>query len=229
MAKPQYMEMGFNVIYLTFIFGVILIMALRMKRVKPEHLSIAKRFLLAFTLLFIGDLAHVGTRLWAIAAGSLESGPILSAASSIFELISIYCLMLCFTNIWALRFQKSEGVFYRVLMGLGVLGIVLVLLPQNQWTNPNRPPEWSTIRILPWVIQGLATAIAMIRDGRQMKDGFYRKLGWIVIASIACYSPPALFPRAIPLTAIPLMMVVGTIFFMMMEYAPLKEYFLKRS
>jgi hypothetical protein len=229
MAKPQYMEMGFNVIYLTFIFCIILIMTLRMKRVQPEHVTIAKRFLLAFTLLFIGDIAHVGVRLRAISGGALESGSGLSATSVILELISMYCLTLCFTNIWAVRFQKTKGVFYRILMGLGVLGIILILLPQNQWTSPNPPPAWSTIRILPWVIQGIAIAIVMIRDGRQIKDGFYPKLGWILIAAIACYSPSSLLPGALPVPAIALTMIVGTIFFMMMEYAPLKEYFPKKG
>jgi hypothetical protein len=69
----------------------------------------------------------------------------------------------------------------------------------------------------------------MIRDGRQIKDGFYPKLGWILIAAIACYSPSSLLPGALPVPAIALTMIVGTIFFMMMEYAPLKEYFLKRG
>jgi hypothetical protein len=101
------MEMGFSIIYLTFIFCVILIMTLRMRQVKPEHLSIAKRFRLAFVLLFIGDLAHVGVRLWAIVSGTLGSNTGLAGVSSAVELISIYCLMLCLTNIWAVRFQKS--------------------------------------------------------------------------------------------------------------------------
>ena len=39
MASPKYMELGFNFIYSTFIFCIILVMTLRMKRVKPEHMA----------------------------------------------------------------------------------------------------------------------------------------------------------------------------------------------
>jgi hypothetical protein len=229
MPKPQYMEMGFSIIYLTFIFCIILIMTLRMQLVKPELLLIAKRFRLAFVLLFIGDLAHVGVRLWGIASGTLGESTGLSDISSAVELISIYCLMLCLTNIWAMRFQKSAELLYGCLMGCGIVGIILVLVPQRGWASLNPPLHLSTIKWLPWVIQGVITAIVMIRDGRRMNDGFYPKLGLIIIPAIACYSPSALFPGTIPQPFIALMMVVGTILFMMMEYAPLKEYFLKRS
>lgn len=223
------MEMGFSIIYLTFIFCIILIMTLRMQLVKPEFLLIAKRFRLAFVLLFIGDLAHVGVRLWAIASGTFGESTGLSDISRAVELISIYCLMLFLTNIWAMRFQKSAELLYRCLMGCGIVGIILVLVPQKGWASINPPLHLSTIQMLPWVIQGVTTAIVMIRDGRRMNDGFYSKLGLIIIPAIACYSPSALFPGTIPPPVIALMMVVGTILFMMMEYAPLKEYFLKRS
>ena len=223
------MEMGFSIIYLTFIFCIILIMTLRMQLVKPEFLLVAKRFRLAFVLLFIGDLAHVGVRLWAIASGTLGESTGLSGISSAVELISIYCLMMCLTNIWAMRFQKSTELLYRSLMGCGIVGIILILVPQSVWASLNPPLPLSTIQMMPWVIQGITTAIIMILDGRRMNDGFYSKLGWILIPAIACYSPSALFPGTIPLPFIALMMVVGTILFMMMQYAPLKEYFLKRS
>ena len=229
MANPKHMELGFNVIYLTFIFCIILVMTLRMKRVKPEHMAIAQRFRLAFLLFFVGDLAHVGARLVAAASGKLESGPGVSAASTILELLAMYILLLFFTNIWAVRFQKTGEPLYRFLMGCGVLGIILVLLPQNQLTSPHPPPVWSTIRILPWVIQGLAIAICMIRDGGRERDGFYRKLGGLLIPAIACYSPSVLFPGAIPPPVIALMMVIGTTLFMVIEYAPLKEYFLNKG
>ena len=54
------MEIIFNLGYLITIWTIVILMAVRRKRVSPENRAVATRFLWAFALLALGDTGHVG-------------------------------------------------------------------------------------------------------------------------------------------------------------------------
>jgi hypothetical protein len=223
------MEMGFNIIYLTFILGIILYMRLHLKSVKAEQAPLAHRFLLGFMLLFVGDIAHVGLRFYLIATDSMGKYPLIEAIGTIFELLSMYCLIICLITIWIKRFEKTVDAVSIGLIGLCIIGMITVLLPQNEWSSVNPPTIWSSIRIIPWTFVGIFTAFLYIQDGRVQNDKMFKKIGFVLLPSVICYSSPALFPNSIPGMLIGIIMIIGTIFFMIMEYAPVKEYYLKKA
>jgi hypothetical protein len=57
------MEISFNALYLIYFCVIIILMSTNMKIVDKDENPTAKRILLAFLALFIGDLGHVGARL----------------------------------------------------------------------------------------------------------------------------------------------------------------------
>lgn len=230
MVEPQvFMELSFNIIYLSYILIIVVYMAVRLKIVKSDYLPIVKRFLLGYTILFMGDIAHVGLRLYLNLTETLETAATLEAIGSIVELISMYCLIICLFEAWTVRFNKPRGLQYWGILACGIVGIILILLPQNEWTSENPPAIWSTIRIVPWIIACFISAILMIKEGNQAPDKMFTKIGMVIIPSTICYSAPALFPGMIPGMAIGLIMIIGTILWMIMEYAPIKQYYRLKS
>jgi len=208
----MWIEIGFNLIYLTVIWWLVAAMIRRKSIVAPADRRAANLVIWAFGLLALGDTGHVGFRVLAYALGGLEArfslfgaefGLVgLGALSTAVTVTFFYLLVL---ELWRERFHRGQALPLRY----GSLGALLVLaagvrlilmIPSvNQWNAVVPPQPWSTVRNIPLMIQGLGVAYLILRDARLAGD---RPFGWIgisILVSYACYLPVIFFVQQVPM------------------------------
>ncbi len=202
----MWVEISFNVTYLIVVWGLVATMARQRARVAPTDQALAGRFLWAFALLALGDTGHVGFRVLAYSLGSLEAAPILlgvpvslvglGALATAITVTVFYVLAL---DAWRLRTGKPLGWFGYLLLAAAVVRLVLMALPQNEWSRVVPPQPWSTVRNLPLVLQGLGLAYLILRDARAQGDRTFTWIGVSILVSYACYLPVILFVQQLPI------------------------------
>lgn len=212
----MWIEVSFDIIYLVVIWGLVLAMYRHRSAVRPENRRVANLTMVAFGLLALGDTGHVGFRVVAYALGdaaaqfSLLGIPFallgLGTLASAITVTLFYVLMLA---IWRARFDKEYGPFEYLLLAAGLLRLLLLAVPANQWFSPVPPQPWSTIRNLPLLLQGLGVAYLLLRDARASKDRTFWWIGILILVSHACYMAVVLFVQQVPL--IGMLMIPKTI------------------
>ena len=212
----MWVEVGFNIVYLVAIWGLVITMTLQRDQVAPADRKVASLVRWAFFLLALGDTGHVGFRLWAYAAGGLESTVTLfgqtvglvglGALATAVTVTIFYVLML---TVWHERYQKPYGWFGALLIGAAIVRLLLMLPPQNEWNNVVPPQPWSLLRNLPLIVQGLGVAYLLIRDARPRHDRPFVWIGAMILVSYACYLPVILFVQQAPLVG--MLMIPKTI------------------
>ena len=192
-------EVAFNISYLLVVWGLVAVMTLRRAEVAPQDRKLASRVRWAFALLALGDTGHVGFRVVAYALGGLEANPVLvgmGAMSTAFTVTVFYMLVL---DMWRIRFNRSLGVAGWLLLAAGVVRLVIMTLPQNQWQLVVPPYGFSLLRNAFLVIQGLGVLALILRDAGPVKDRTFQWIGAMIILSFAFYTPVILWVGAIPL------------------------------
>jgi hypothetical protein len=195
----MWVEVLFNISYLVTVWGLVAIMAARQNSVANKDRAIAQRILWAFALLALGDTGHVGFRVVAYGLGGLEANPALvglGALSTAYTVTVFYMLMV---EIWRLRFQKSLGWFEWLLLGAGVVRLLVMALPQNQWEQITPPYGWSLFRNAFLVIQGLGVMYLILRDALRAGDKTFTWIGIMIAISYAFYTPVILWSTAVPI------------------------------
>jgi len=205
-AMRMWVEIGFNIVYLVVIWGLVITMTLQREQVAPADRKVASLVRWAFFLLALGDTGHVGFRVWAYATGGLESTVALfgqsvglvglGALATAVTVTIFYVLMLA---VWRERYQQPYGWFGALLFGAAVVRLLLMLPPQNEWNNVVPPQPWSLLRNLPLILQGLGVAYLLLRDARPRHDRPFVWIGWMILVSYACYLPVILFVQQAPL------------------------------
>lgn len=202
----MWVEVGFNIFYLVAIWGLVIAMTVQRDQVAPADRKVASLVRWAFFLLALGDTGHVGFRLWAYAAGGLDSAITLfgqtvglvglGALATAVTVTFFYVLML---GVWHERYQLAYGWFGAVLVGAAVVRLILMLPPQNEWNNVVPPQPWSLLRNLPLMVQGLGVAFLILRDARPRHDRPFVWIGAMILVSYACYIPVILFVQQAPM------------------------------
>jgi hypothetical protein len=204
-SMRMWVEIGFNLIYLVVVWGLVVVMILRRGVVAPQDQKAARLVIWAFALLALGDTGHVGFRVLAYALGGLETqisllgirlGLVgLGALSTAITVTIFYMLML---GLWRERFKRQFGWFEYLLLAAGFLRMAIMLLPGNQWNNVVPPQPMSILRNLPLTLQGLGVAYLFIRDAGRVKDRAFQWIGVMILVSYACYIPVILFVQQAP-------------------------------
>ena len=202
----MWVEVGFNIIYLLVVWGLVIAMTIQRDRVAPADRQVAKLMRWAFFLLALGDTGHVGFRVWAYAAGGLGTTitllglPVglvgLGALATAITVTFFYVLMLA---AWHARFQKPYGWFGGLLFAMAGVRLLLMIPAANEWNNVVPPQPWSTLRNLPLMVQGLGLAYLILRDARAAHDRPFWWIGISILVSYACYLPVILFVQQAPL------------------------------
>jgi hypothetical protein len=195
----MWVEILFNVTYLVVVWTLVVMMARRLPTVAPEDRPVAVRFTWAFGLLALGDTGHVGFRVVAYLLGGLEAHPLLvglGALSTAYTVTIFYMLML---DIWRLRFKKPLGIFGWVLLGAGVVRLVVMAFPQNQWGQIVAPYDWSLLRNALLVVQGLGVMYLILRDAIRTGDAPFKWIGVMIACSYAFYAPVILWAAQAPM------------------------------
>jgi hypothetical protein len=201
-----WLEISFNILYLIVVWSLVVAMIRRQPQVSKAEKPVTSLFIWAFALLALGDTGHVGFRVLAYANGDLEStislfnreiGLVgLGAMATAFTVTVFYMLMLV---IWQRRYQKSYGWFGGLLFAAGILRLLIMLFPANEWNNTVPPQPWSLYRNLPLMIQGLGVAYLILRDSREEGDRPFTWIGVMILLSYAFYIPVILFIQQVPM------------------------------
>ena len=222
MADPsEIMEIGFNVVYLTYIFFIVIIMIKRKSSLSPEKQPVVLRVLLGFSALLIGDIGHVGARLYLFL--SVDQNTTISGIGSLLESVGLIFLFMFWTDAWRLEFSHSKTVIYYCLILTGILGLIIFIFPQNDWTGDSTPQYWGIIRNVPWTIQGIGVALLISGDARKNHDKLMGRIGLCIFISYLFYLPVVLIGDKFPMLG--MLMIPGTIIYMFWEFLSIKRFF----
>lgn len=221
-------EIGFNVLYLIGIWGLVFLMWQRRKHLSPPVQAPALRFLLAFFLLALGDSGHVGFRLWAHLQGNMEAT--FSLLGNEVGLIGLGVLSTSITvtlfygllyDAWRLHFKATNRLLtiWAVLLLLVRFG--LMIPPQNEWNSLLSPQPWSTIRNIPFVLLGLTVLVLYLH--RPTTSRLFQKIGWATLVSFGFYIPVVLFVEKIP--PLGMLMIPKTLAYVAMAWFVYREWF----
>jgi hypothetical protein len=195
----MWVEVIFNLTYLIVVWTLVVMMARRLPSVTPADRPVAVRFTWAFALLALGDTGHVGFRVLAYALGGLAAHPVLvglGALSTAYTVTIFYMLML---DIWRLRYNKPLGIFGGVLLAAGIVRLVVMAFPQNQWGQIVAPYDWSLLRNALLVVQGLGVVYLILRDAIRAGDTPFKWIGVMIAFSYAFYAPVILWSAQVPM------------------------------
>lgn len=202
----MWVEVLFNIGYLIAVWTIVIMMARRRDAVALENRAVAKRVMWAFALLALGDTGHVGFRVLAYSLGGLETQSIvlglpiswvgLGALATAITVTFFYMLMV---DVWRLRYHKPLGLAGWFLLAMGVVRLIIMLFPQNEWSSVVPPQPWGIIRNLPLMIMGLGVMVLILRDAYRANDRPFKWIGWCILASYAFYTPVILFVQAVPM------------------------------
>lgn len=206
-SMRMWVEVTFNVAYLVVVWGLVLVMIRRRAEVQSANWPLVRLFILAFGLLALGDTGHVGFRVLAYAQGSLESATLsllgadiglvgLGALATAITVTFFYMIMVA---IWRTRFGKPYGWFGLLLLAAGVIRLIVMIPPANDWNAAVPPQPWSLVRNLPLIIQGLGVCYLILRDAFAANDRTFKWIGAMIIVSYAFYTPVILFIQQAPL------------------------------
>ncbi len=225
---PQVMmEISFNVIYLIYICVIVILMTNNLKEVDAKELPAAKRIRLAFLALFIGDLGHVGARLITFFSGEIELNYTILGIGTLFEMVGLIFLFMIYTDAWRVHFDHAKNILFYVLIGIGVVGLIIFVFPQNQWTAQSAPYEWLVIRNIPWMIQGIALSILLFKDAKAANDKKLVRIGIYIFISYFFYMPVVFFGALVPMLG--MLMIFGTIIYMLWQYTSYSRFFKKKE
>ncbi|MCX7951414.1 MAG: hypothetical protein N2594_05620, partial [Clostridiales bacterium] len=99
---------------------------------------------------------------------------------------------------------------------LGIIRIIILFFPQNNWSSLNPPYLWSIIRNIPLTIQGLSIALLIYIDAKKVNDTVFKWISIMIFVSYVCYIPVILFNNIN--TMIGLLMIPKTIAYLLAGY-----------
>ena len=199
-------EIGFNIAYLIVIWTLVVQMSRSIESVSPQNRRAAGLLRLAFILLAAGDTGHVGLRVLAYALGGTEAqAVILGTPMSLVGLgmlttsvtVTLFYMLLVF--VWRLRNDRPVSWFPNLLLTAGVVRLILMALPGNDWGSVIPPQPMSLYRNLPLILQGVGVTGMILVSAYRRQDTTFQWIGWMIVASFAFYVPVILFAQAVPL------------------------------
>ena len=194
----MWVEVLFNISYLIVIWSLVAAMWVRRGTVGGQEQPVARRLLWAFALLGLGDTGHVGFRVLAYALGGLDANPILVGIGALATAVTVTFFYMLMVDIWRLRFQKPLGWAGWLLLGAGLVRLLVMAFPQNQWGQVIAPYNWSLLRNAFLVIQGVGVLILILRDASAASDSTFTWIGGMVTLSFLFYTPVILWAAQIP-------------------------------
>ncbi len=221
----EMMEISFNIIYLVFIWFFVVKMYTMKSNVLKEEKKVANKFLLGFFLLALGDTGHVGFRVVAYYTGGLEENALLVGLGALSTAVTITFLYMLILEGWRIIFEKPKDKLYYLLIACGIVRLIIMAFPQNQWGNVVPPYGWSLARNIPLTIQGLGVGYLLYRDGKEKENKVARNLAVCIFISYAFYLPVILAVRFVPMLG--MLMIPKTIAYMLMAVIVYKNYFKK--
>lgn len=209
-------ETLFDVIYLLLVWGMVILMTVKLAQVKQADLKTARWIRLAFILLAAGDTGHVGFRVLAQLTNTLDKPVMIFGAPM--HLIGLGMMTTAFTVTmfymvfilaWQSRNDQKGTWFTSLLLVFGVIRIIFMALPANQWGDLVPPQPISLYRNLFLVVQGVGLLVLLFSSALRKKDKLFLSIAWMIVLSFVFYTPVILFAQRIPM--IGMLMIPKTI------------------
>lgn len=202
-------ETVFNVVYLLVVWGLVVLMACRISQVESSKISLARLFLIAFILLAAGDTGHVGFRVVAHLMNALDKQVMvigtpmaLTGVGSMMTAYTVTIFYMVLVYIWIERFNKKSNWFTWFLLAIGVVRLIFMALPANDWGSLVIPQTSSLIRNGFLVIQGLGVIGLYLYSAYKTNDRTFKWISWSIVLSFAFYTPVILFAQRYPLAGL---------------------------
>jgi hypothetical protein len=199
-------EILFNVTYLTAVWAIVALMTRSMAAVTPENRRVAGLVRLAFVLLAAGDTAHVGFRVIAgLLGGEGAQVNVFGAPMSLIGLgtmatsFTVTLFYMLFVYVWQARYNRPANWFTNLLLAAGVLRLMMMALPANDWGSLAPPYPMSLYRNLPLIVQGVGVIGLILYSATRARDTLFQWIGALMAVSYAFYIPVILFARLEPL------------------------------
>lgn len=202
-------------------------MTKNMKNVNENESRTAKRIRLAFLALLIGDLGHVGARLIVFFSEDVVANYAIMGIGTLLEMIGLTFLFMFFTDAWRLHFDRPNNLLFKVLIGIGIVGLIIFIFPQNEWMTQSVPYVWLVIRNIPWLIQGVAVSILIFRDAKAADDKKLVRIGIYIFVSYFFYMPVVFFGGLAPMLG--MLMIIGTIIYMLWQFTSYSRFFKRKE
>lgn len=192
-------ELVFDGTYLLSLWILVASLRLQLARLAMPWRWSAQPLVLAFTLLAIGDSAHVGLRFVALATGHLAEGWIGYGGLATAITVTLFDLLLVQGH---QRLNRSGwGPLPRLLFTLTLVRLILLLPPQNDWAAVVPPQPWSLLRNLPLVALTIGVSWLYLRTPGSTEQ-WQRAIGALLLASALCHLPVTLWIQQQPLLAL---------------------------
>ncbi len=192
-------ETGFDIVYLVSVIWIGVLILNKTKGSKSKQL-----FGYAAILLGVGDSFHLIPRMLAhftdngfvVYAKALGIGQLITSIT----MTVFYCLLLeAITKRYRMSLPKGQMALTYIL---AIARVVLCLMPQNEWTNPDSPVLWGIIRNIPFLLLGIEVMILSHRWTKQARDPHFDHLALTIFLSFAFYIPVVLVAGIYPIVGI---------------------------
>lgn len=110
-----------------------------------------------------------------------------------------------------------------MLLGAGVVRLVIMLFPQNQWGAVVFSKDWGLIRNLPLMLQGLGVAYLILRDALRKQDTTFHWIGVMILLSYAFYAPVIFWVREFPMLG--MLMIPKTLAYLGMAFFAYADFY----
>lgn len=199
-------EILFNVTYLTAVWAIVALMTRALAGVAAQDRRVAGLVRLAFVLLAVGDTAHVGFRVVAsLLGGAGAQVNVLGEPMSLVGLgtlatsFTVTLFYMLFVYVWQARYRRPANWFTNLLLAAGVLRLMLMALPANDWGSLTPPYPMSLYRNLPLIVQGVGVIGLFFYSAARARDTLFQWVGVWIAVSYAFYIPVILFAHRAPL------------------------------
>jgi len=200
------LESAFNVVYLALVWGLVVLMTRGLPSVTGADRKTAGLVRLAYILLAAGDTGHVGFRVLGYLAGGLDTQVnVLGSAMSLAGLgalttaYTVTLFYMIFVYIWQARYRQGGSGFTSLLLAAGLVRLVMMALPSNDWASVVPPQPMSLYRNLPLMVQGVGVIALILPWANRNRDRTFQWIGWMIAVSFAFYLPVILFAQRVPL------------------------------
>ena len=191
------MEITFNILYLILIYALVIMMYRRYRSGSKGNGNAP--FLLAFLLLAIGDTGHVGFRIAAFVLGGLEVNEQLVGLGALATAITVTFFYMLMAQVLRARSGKRKNHVFLTVVILGVIRLVFMILPGNNWGQIVPPMGFSYGRNSFLTAMGIIVAVSFLQAASHELRSLYRAAAVCVFISFAFYIPVILFIRSVPM------------------------------
>ncbi|NOR82164.1 MAG: hypothetical protein GQ526_01575 [Ardenticatenales bacterium] len=199
-------EVGFNVMYLAAVWYLVWLMSVSMSAVAPKDRKVAGLVRVAFILLAAGDTGHVGFRVLAYASGGIDAqAVILGSPMSLIGLgmlttsVTVTLFYMLLVYVWQRRNREAANWATNLLQVAGVVRLMMLALPGNDWGASVPPQPMSLYRNVPLMVQGAGILALILFSAYRNHDTTFKRIGWMIAVSFAFYTPVILFAQQVPM------------------------------